>query len=116
MIANEKNLYIYSEEELNELIKVSNNKYDKDKAVNDEENKNSVEGEFISFTIPYGFDTYQVTELLFNFGILEDKQEFNTILVKNHLTKGIIAGDYKYNLNLSTQELIELITNTELDN
>ncbi len=111
----EKNLYIYTEEELNELIKQSNNEEDEELNVCDNEIEDDIiNNESIIFTIPYGLDSYEVTNHLYDIGVLEDKQEFNRILINNNLTKKIIAGDYEYNQNLSVGELIELITKAKI--
>lgn len=108
VLAEEKGLYIYTGEELDDLTNDSNNKVDKENVITDDDNK------LINFNIPYGLDSNKIADHLFEIGILEDKRTFMKILEENHLTKGIYAGDYEYNSNITVRELIELITKTKI--
>lgn len=123
-IAKEKNLYLYTEVELNEVIKDSLDKQVDENLNNNVENKdeeNTVETEvveetnLIKFTIPYGMDSFEVADYLFNVGVLKDREMFQQILSNNGLTKKIISGEYEAG-DLSVEELIELITNIKLEN
>jgi len=66
--------------------------------------------ELIYFAIPNGMTSSNAADYLFEIGLLNDKSLFQQILNDNNLTKNIIAKTYKYQENLSVEELIELIT------
>ncbi|OEG00429.1 hypothetical protein BHF71_00535 [Vulcanibacillus modesticaldus] len=66
----------------------------------------------IKFTIQEGMDSFEVADYLYEIGILQDKKQFIRILFNAKLTKKILAMDYVYDKELSVEELIELITNT----
>lgn len=122
MIADEKNLYLYTEEELNEIIKNST-KIDDDIPENidelpynnEEDIENDANSKIFKFRISYGLDSYEVADYLFSVGVLKDKQLFQKILKDNNLTKMIISGDYETK-DLTVEELIELITRTNIEN
>lgn len=124
-IANEKNLYLYTEEELNELINSLEKTDDKVTETKDETSNNDEDAKtetgvetnknIFKFSIPYGLDSFEVADYLFSVGVLKDKQMFQEILTKNDLTKKIISDGYETG-DLSIEELIELITNTNIKN
>ncbi|MGD9677145.1 MAG: hypothetical protein AB7V16_02110 [Vulcanibacillus sp.] len=105
-MALERNLFLYTEEEINEIITKSNII---ENIIPEDNNENKT-----IFTISYGLDSFEVAEYLYNIGVLEDKQMFQQILTDNNLTKKIIAGQYEIG-DLTITELIELITNVEVE-
>lgn len=108
IIAKKENLYLYTEDELDELLK----EHESSNSINQEDGK--IKG--VYFAIPKGFSSDEVADYLLEAGVLKDKAEFLDILDKEGLTTKIIAKTYYYDQELSTEELIELITNTDRAN
>lgn len=103
VLAKQENLYIYTEEELN-IFKI-----ELQANYSNEGMANIVSSHF---TIPSGFTSIEVAEYLYEVGILKDKEEFINILDEKKLSTKVIAKTYEYDNELSTEELIELITGT----
>lgn len=96
------NAYVYTEEELNQIIE-------------DAQQEQVVEKkpEAINFTISQGMASSEVANYLSDLGVLDDEETFLNLLSENDLTKKIIAKTYIYDEELSTEELVELITGTK---
>lgn len=104
--ADKQNLILYTTEEL-DLVKTKV----KEEVLNDMAAKEDIKPEeLIYFAIPNGMTSSNAADYLFEIGLLNDKSLFQQILNDNNLTKNIIAKTYKYQENLSVEELIELIT------
>lgn len=107
VVAKKENLYLYTKDELDALLKEYENN------CNDQDG-NKIDG--IYFAIPKGFSSVEVADYLYEVGVLKDKEGFLNILDNENLTTKIIAKTYYYEQELSTEELIELITNTDQAN
>lgn len=108
VIAKKENLYLYTKDELDELLKEQEN------SVNSNQEDGKINRTY--FSIPKGFSSDEVADYLLEIGLLMDKEVFLDILDNNNLTTKIIAKTYYYEQALSTEELIELITNTDQAN
>lgn len=108
MIAKKENLFLYTKDELDELLKEQENSY----------SSNLDDGKISRtyFSIPKGFSSDEVADYLLEIGLLKDKEVFLDILDNNNLTTKIIAKTYYYEQELSIEGLIELITNTNQAN
>ncbi len=89
-------------------ISDSTNTTSEDTNANKTNNDNSEK--VIYFSIPDGMRSEQVADYLVEIGILKEKNKFLDILEKKHLATKIIAGTYKYDKVLITEELVKLLT------
>lgn len=112
VVAKKENLYLYTRDELDALLKEYENNCNGQGENTTEEN--NIKG--VYFAIPKGFSSDEVADYLLEVGVLKDKEEFLKILEKESLATKIIAKTYYYDHDLSTEELIELITNTDRAN
>lgn len=103
ILAGQENLFIYTEEELNNLKIELEANYINQKMDNTDGSH---------FAIPSGFTSNEVAKYLYEVGILKDKEKFINILDEKNLSTKVIAKTYVYDHELSTEELIELITGT----
>ncbi len=108
IIAKKENLYLYTKDELDALLKEQEN--------NNSSNQEDGILKGVYFAIPKGFSSDQVADYLIEVGVLKNKDEFLNILDNEDLTTKIIAKTYYSDKELSTEELIELITNTDRTN
>jgi len=104
VIAKKENLYLYTKDELDALLKEHEN---------DNNNQEAVNKNRFYFAIPTGFSTDEVADYLIEVGVLKEKEKFLSILDSENLTTKIIAKTYYFEQELSTEELIEMITNTD---
>ncbi|TCT15071.1 hypothetical protein EDC18_104221 [Natranaerovirga pectinivora] len=60
--------------------------------------------------INYGMTSQEVSNLLFEKGIIEDSEDFHWYIIQQNLTKKIVAGRYPLNINLDYDTILEMIT------
>jgi len=63
------------------------------------------------FTIEKGMSSEQVTNLLYDKKIIQDKKQFSQLIEQYNLTNGIRAGIYTYSSDMTLQDIIATITN-----
>lgn len=120
-IATEKNLHIYTEEELNDLItnnSINENTGNLKDTTNVEDIKDSeeIKDVIISFIIYSDTGSEEVTSYLYELNIINDKSSFNALILNNNLATKILAGEYSCSKDITDIELIELITDSNQDN
>lgn len=134
-IASEQGFFLYTEEEVYQLVDnateevknsigtISNETESNEEPANSEisnadddsaKNKRNKDGKTlekaIHFEIKNGMDSYNVTNYLYNIGVLKDKQKFISMLYNQKLTTRILAKKFTYDKELTVEELVDLIT------
>lgn len=77
---------------------------------NGNETETSGQIEEVEFTISPGQSLVEITDKLFEKGIIENKEEFIQFAMDNNMEKSLMPGDYILQKNLSYNILINIIT------
>ncbi len=72
-----------------------------------EENEESKD--YIIVRIEEGMTSEEVASILYNYGIIEDKNDFNTYMKKNNYSRIINIGDFKIAKNATYEQITDLI-------
>ncbi len=99
-IANESNLIVLTNKELEEI----------------KDNVKEQTEKVIYFAVSQGMNSSDIADLLFEANIIKDKELFTGLLEKYDLTKKIRAGVYLYSQSMTIEQVIEEITKTSQKN
>ncbi|WP_425446926.1 hypothetical protein [Dethiothermospora halolimnae] len=81
----------------------------KDNIVKDEEDNK--ENKMIKFIIEEGEKSQDIINNLYNKEIIDDKEQFRDIMIKENAEKSFIYGIYNIEEGLSNEEVLKILTN-----
>lgn len=67
--------------------------------------------EEVNITIPSGFSSYDIAELLYKHGIIENTYDFNSYIIINKYDRKLQPGKYIFKKGSNYDEIIKKITN-----
>ncbi|MBU5333364.1 endolytic transglycosylase MltG [Anaerocolumna aminovalerica] len=71
--------------------------------------QNEESKDYIIVRIEEGMTSEEVASILYNYGIIEDKNDFNTYMKKNNYSRIINIGDFKIAKNATYEQITDLI-------
>lgn len=75
----------------------------------DSKGKNEKSEDYIIVRIEKGMTSEEVASLLYIYGIIEDKKDFNTYMKKNNYSTIINIGEFKISKNATYEQITDLI-------